>query len=80
MADLSDRADNLGKGKIVAIPTLRNKLPPLLRFCAQLKWGQWKFFETLFKQAFPPAQPDLFLADEIERLRIAPPDANGSVH
>jgi hypothetical protein len=21
-----------------------------------------------------PAQPDLFLADEIERLRIAPPD------
>jgi hypothetical protein len=36
--------------------------------------GQWKFFETLFKQAFSPAQPDLFLADEIERLRIAPPD------
>jgi P63C domain len=36
--------------------------------------GQWKFFDTLFKQAFPPAQPDLFLADEIERLRLAPPD------
>jgi hypothetical protein len=25
----------------------------------------------LFKQAFPPAQPDLFMAEEIERLRIA---------
>jgi hypothetical protein len=36
--------------------------------------GQWKFFETLFTQAFPPAQPDLFLADEIERLRLAPSD------
>ncbi|MFY9895241.1 MAG: P63C domain-containing protein [Xanthobacteraceae bacterium] len=36
--------------------------------------GQWKFFEMLFNQAFPPAQPDLFLAEEIERLRIAPPD------
>lgn len=36
--------------------------------------GQWKFFEMLFKHAFPPAQPDLFLAEEIERLRLAPPD------
>jgi hypothetical protein len=36
--------------------------------------GQWKFFEMLFKQAFPPAQPDLFMADEIERLRLAPPN------
>ena len=34
-----------------------------------------RFEEALAgKQAFPPAQPDLFLADEIERLRIAPPD------
>jgi hypothetical protein len=30
--------------------------------------GQWKFFEMLFQQAFPPAQPDLFLEDEIRRL------------
>jgi hypothetical protein len=36
--------------------------------------GQWKFFEMLFNQAFPPPQPDLFLAEEIERLRLAPPD------
>jgi hypothetical protein len=37
--------------------------------------GQWKFFETLFKQAFPPAQPDLFMAEEVERLRFAQPEA-----
>lgn len=36
--------------------------------------GQWKFFQMLFNQAFPPEQPDLFLAEEIERLRLAPPD------
>jgi hypothetical protein len=36
--------------------------------------GQWKFFDMLFKQAFPPEQPDLFLAEEIARLRIAPSD------
>jgi hypothetical protein len=33
--------------------------------------GQWKFFEMLFNSAFPPAQPDLFMAEEIERLRLA---------
>jgi hypothetical protein len=27
----------------------------------------------LFNQAFPPIQPDLFLADEIERLKISGP-------
>jgi hypothetical protein len=30
--------------------------------------GQWKFFEMLFKQAYPPAQLDLFQAQEIARL------------
>jgi hypothetical protein len=25
----------------------------------------------LFNQAFPPPQPDLFLTEEIERLRLA---------
>jgi hypothetical protein len=33
--------------------------------------GQWKLFEMLFNQAFPPAQPDLFMTEEIERLRLA---------
>ncbi len=30
--------------------------------------GQWKFFEMLFNQAYPPMQPNLFQADEIARL------------
>ena len=47
--------------QITAVTTLLRATPT----------GQWRFFETLFKQAFPPMQPDLFLADEIERLRIA---------
>ena len=42
--------------------------------------GQWKFLESLFQQAFPPAQPDLFLADEIERLKNALPDASGTIN
>jgi hypothetical protein len=33
--------------------------------------GQWKFFQMLFNQAFPPIQADLFLADEIERLKLS---------
>lgn len=50
-------------GQITAVITLLRATPA----------GQWKYFDTLFKQAFPPAQPDIFLADEIERLRLAPP-------
>lgn len=30
--------------------------------------GQWKFFEMLFKQAYPPQQGELFIAQEIEKL------------
>jgi hypothetical protein len=47
--------------QITAVTTLLRATPT----------GQWRFFETLFNQAFPPLQPDLFLADEIERLRLA---------
>jgi len=50
--------------QITAVTTLLRATPD----------GQWKFFDMLFKQAFPPEQPDLFLAEEIARLRIAPPD------
>lgn len=49
--------------QITAVTTLLRATPT----------GQWTFFDVLFRQAFPPAQPDLFLADEIERLRLAPP-------
>lgn len=34
--------------------------------------GQWKFFEMLFKQAYPPDQGELFIAQEIERLMDQP--------
>jgi hypothetical protein len=49
----------------------RNKREKVLRATPH---GQRKFFDMLFKQAFRPAQPDLFLAEEIARLRIAPPN------
>lgn len=49
--------------QITAVTTLLRATPT----------GQWKFFESLFNLAFPPAQPDLFLAEEIERLRLAQP-------
>lgn len=52
--------------QITAVTTLLRATPD----------GQWKFFEILFKHAFPPAQMDLFMNEEIERLRIAPPDEN----
>ena len=47
-----------------------NAVTTLLRATAN---GQWKFFQMLFNQAFPPIQADLFLADEIERLEISGP-------
>jgi P63C domain len=40
--------------------------------------GQWKFFQMLFNQAFPPIQADLFLADEIERLKISGPNGEAA--
>lgn len=51
--------------QITAVTTLLRATPS----------GQWKFFDSLFKQAFPPAQPDLFMAEEIERLRLADQNA-----
>lgn len=45
-------------GQITAVTTLLRATPR----------GQWKFFEALFNQAFPPMQGDLFMEQEIERL------------
>ena len=44
--------------QITAVTTLMRATPA----------GQWKFFEMLFNQAYPPVQPDLFLEEEILRL------------
>ena len=30
--------------------------------------GNWRFFETIFNHAFPPAQGDLFASLDVERL------------
>lgn len=49
--------EHLGR-QITAVTTLLRATPA----------GQWKFFEMLFNQAYPPAQPDLFLEEEIRRL------------
>ena len=49
----------------------RNKRKKALRATPD---GQRKFFDMLFKLAFRPAQPDLFFAEEIARVRIAPPN------
>ena len=44
--------------QIAAITTLLRATPN----------GNWRFFETLFNQAFPPAQGDLFSGLDVERL------------
>jgi hypothetical protein len=44
--------------QITAVTTLLRATPD----------GNWRFFETLFNQAFPPAQGDLFAGLEIEQL------------
>jgi hypothetical protein len=46
------------QNQIVSVTTLLRATPP----------GNWRFFETLFNQAFPPQQGDLFAALELEKL------------
>jgi hypothetical protein len=53
--------------QIAAVTTLLRATPS----------GQWAFFKILFGQAFPPAQSDLFLVDEIERLKLP---SEGTAH
>lgn len=54
--------DNVGdphlERQITAVTTLLRATPN----------GQWKFFEMLFKQAFPATQGELFFADEVVKL------------
>lgn len=51
------------QNQIMAVTTLMRATPP----------GNYRFFETLFNAAFPPAQGDLFGALELEKL--GEPDA-----
>jgi hypothetical protein len=53
----------------VGDPHLDRQLTAVTTLLRATPSGQWKFFEMLFSQAFPPIQADLFLEHEIERLR-----------
>ena len=52
----------------VGDPHLERQIVAVTALLRATPSGQWKFFETLFNQAFPPAQGDLFLMEEVERL------------
>lgn len=56
-----DVGDTHLERQITAVTTLLRATPT----------GQWKFFEMLFNQAFPPTQGSLFFSDEVERLKNA---------
>lgn len=51
-------------------PHLDLQLTAVITLLRATPRGQWKFFEMLFNQAFPPIQGDLFIEQEIERLSI----------
>jgi hypothetical protein len=56
---LTDEIGNVHLEKqITAVTTLMRATPT----------GNWKFFEMLFNQAFPPAQLDLFAGLDVEKL------------
>ena len=57
----------------VGEPHLDRQIASIVTLLRATPNGQWKFFEMLFNQAFhPPAQGDLFAAQEIERLTHEP--------
>jgi hypothetical protein len=58
----------------VGDPHVSDQIKAVITLLRATPNGQWKFFEVLFNHAFPPAQLNLFLADEIERLSLAPSD------
>jgi hypothetical protein len=49
-------------------PHLQNQILSVTTLLRATPSGNKKFFETLFNQAFPPAQGELFAAFELERL------------
>ena len=52
----------------VGDPHLQRQITAVTTLLRATPNGQWKFFEMLFNQAFPPMQGDLFIEQEIERL------------
>jgi hypothetical protein len=57
----------------VGHPHLQNQIVSVTTLLRATPAGKWKFFETLFNQAFPPAQGDLFAALQLEELGTETP-------
>jgi hypothetical protein len=53
----------------VGSPHLERQITAVTTLLRATPDGQWKFFEMLFNQAFPPSQGILFFPDEIARLK-----------
>jgi hypothetical protein len=58
------KQDPLGLGE----PLLDDLIKSTITLLRATPNGQWRFFEMLFNQAYPPIQPDLFQAQEIAQL------------
>jgi hypothetical protein len=52
----------------VGEPHLDRQIASVITLLRASPSGQWKFFEMLFNNAFPPMQRDLFIEEEIRRL------------
>jgi len=55
---------------LVGHPHLQNQIISVTTLLRATPAGNWRFFETLFNQAFPPIQGDLFAPLELERLGV----------
>lgn len=55
----------------VGEPHLDGQLKAVITLLRATPSGQWKFFEMLFNNAFPPAQGELFVPQEIEKLTFS---------
>lgn len=55
----------------VGNPHLQNQIMAVTTLMRATPGGNWKFFERLFNQAFPPPQGDLFAALELEQIEDA---------
>jgi hypothetical protein len=52
-------------------PHLQNQITAVTTLLRATPAGSWRFFETLFNEAFPPPQGDLFAQLELEKLGLS---------
>jgi hypothetical protein len=53
----------------VGNPHLHNQITAVTTLFRATPDGNWRFFEALFNQAYPPPQGDLFASLELEKLQ-----------